>query len=287
MEHLSSSFSQDELADALDVSTSGFHDHRRKAFRPRRQQDAQWRPILRECFEQSRRTYGSPRLRDALRDRGIRCGKNRVARLMRQEGIRPKQKRRFRPQTTDSRHPHPIAQNWLAKVPAPDRPGQIWQSDITYIETQEGWLYLAFTLDACSRRVVAHHCGDDLSAALVTTTFTRALKRQPIPAGLIHHSDRGCQYASSAFRLQLALHHVTPSMSRSGNPYDNALAESFVATLKTECFADRLPPTKRAAQLKIFDYIEGFYNPRRKHSALNYQSPLQFERTQFPQNQNS
>ena len=286
MEQLSSFFAHDELADALDVSTSGFHDHRRKAFRPRRQQDAQWRPILRECFEQSRRTYGSPRLRDDLRDRGIRCGKNRVARLMRQEGIRPRQKRRFRPQTTDSRHPHPIAQNWLAKVPAPDRPGQIWQSDITYIETQEGWLYLAFTLDACSRRVVAHHCGDDLSAALVTTTFTRALKRQPLPAGLIHHSDRGCQYASSAFRLQLALHHVTPSMSRSGNPYDNALAESFVATLKTECFADHLPPTKRAAQLKIFDYIEGFYNPRRKHSALNYQSPLQFERTQFPQNQN-
>lgn len=287
MEQLTSSFSHDELTDALDVSKSGFHDHRRKASRPRRQQDAQLRPILRECFEQSRRCYGSPRLRDDLRDRGIRCGKNRVARLMRQEGIRPKQKRRFRPQTTDSHHPHPMAQNWLAKVPAPDRPAQIWQSDITYLETQEGWLYLAFTLDACSRRVLAHHCGDELSAALVTTTFTRALQRQSIPAGLIHHSDRGCQYASSAFRLQLALHHVTPSMSRSGNPYDNALAESFVATLKTECFAGDFPPTKRAAQLMAFDYIEGFYNPRRKHSALNYQSPLQFERAQFPQNQDS
>jgi putative transposase len=279
------SFSHDELADALDVSKSGFHDHRRKAHRPRRQQDTQLRPILRECFEQSRRCYGSPRLRDDLRDRGIRCGKNRVARLMREEGLRPKQKRRFRPQTTDSRHSHPIAQNWLAKVPAPDRPGQIWQSDITYLETQEGWLYLAFTVDACSRRVVAHHCSDDLSAALVTTTFTRALQRHSIPPGLIHHSDRGCQYASSAFRLQLALHHVTPSMSRSANPYDNALAESFVATLKTECFAGFLPQTKRTARLMVFDYIDGFYNPRRKHSALNYQSPLQFERTQFPQNQ--
>jgi transposase InsO family protein len=287
MEHLNSSFSQDELADALDVSKSGFHDHRRKASRPRRQQDAQLRPILRECFEQSRRNYGSPRLRDDLRDRGIRCGKNRVARLMREEGIRPKQKRRFRPVTTDSRHAQPIAENWLAKVPVPDRPNQVWQSDITYIETQEGWLYLAFTLDACSRKVVAHHCGEDLSASLVTTTFTRALQRQSTPAGLIHHSDRGCQYASSAFRLQLALHHVTPSMSRSGNPYDNALAESFVATLKTECFAGYIPQTKRAAQLMIFDYIEAFYNTRRKHSALNYRSPLQFETTQFPQNQYS
>jgi len=287
MERLISCFSQDELADALDVSKSGFHDHRRKAFRPRRQQDARLRPILRECFEQSRRSYGSPRLREDLRDRGIRCGKNRVARLMREEGIRPRQKRRFRPQTTDSRHAHPIAQNWLAKVPAPDRPGQIWQSDITYLETQEGWLYLAFTLDACSRKVVAHHCGDDLSAALVTTTFTRARQRQAIPPGLIHHSDRGCQYASSAFRLQLALHHVTPSMSRPGNPYDNALAESFVATLKTECFGGSLPQDKRAAHLMVFDYIKGFYNTRRKHSALNYLSPLQFERAQFPQNQDS
>ena len=288
MERLISSFSQDELADALAVSKSGFHDHRRKASRPRRQQDARLRPILRECFEQSHRSYGSPRLRDDLRDRGVRCGKNRVARLMREEGIRPKQKRRFRPQTTDSRHPHPIAPNWLAKVPAPDRPGQIWQSDITYIETQEGWLYLAFTLDACSRKVVAHHCGHDLSAALVTTTFARARQRHSIRPGLIHHSDRGCQYASSAFRLQLALHHVTPSMSRSGNPYDNALAESFVATLKTECFGDCLPQTKRAARLMIFNYIDGFYNTRRKHSALRYRSPLQFESTHVsPLNQDS
>jgi transposase InsO family protein len=203
-------------------------------------------------------------------------------------GHPPQAKRRFRPRTTDSRHAHPIAQNWLAKVPAPDRPGQIWQSDITYIETQEGWLYLAFTLDACSRKVVAHHCSDELSASLVTTTFARALQRQSIPAGLIHHSDRGCQYASSAFRLQLALHHVTPSMSRSGNPYDNALAESFVATLKTECFAGSLPQDKRAAHLMVFDYIDGFYNTRRKHSALNYLSPLQFERAQVsPLNQYS
>jgi transposase InsO family protein len=147
-----------------------------------------------------------------------------------------------------SRHNHKIAENWLSKVPAPDRPGQLWQSDITYLETAEGWLYLAFTLDGCSRRIVAHHCREDLLVELTTFTLDLAATRQRPAAGLIHHSDRGSQYAAEAFQRRLSHWGVTSSMSRKANPYDNALAESFVATLKSECFGGLIPPTKAAAK---------------------------------------
>jgi putative transposase len=155
---------------ALDVSESGFVAHCRKENRQRRKKDVELRALILQSCEQIRNTYGSPRVRLDLRELGHRCGKNRVARLMRESGLRARQKRRFRPRTTDSGHSHKIAENWLAKVPAPDRPGQLWQSDITYLETQQGWLYLAFTLDACSRRYIAHHCRQDMVAELTTTT---------------------------------------------------------------------------------------------------------------------
>jgi transposase InsO family protein len=287
MEKLTPQYPTDALAEALEVSESGFTAHRRKAQRPRRQHDAQLRPLISQSFEQSRRTYGSPRVQLDLRASGQRCGKNRIARLMRESGLRPTQKRRFRPVTTDSRHHHKVADNWLAKVPAPDRPGQIWQSDITYLETQEGWLYLAFTLDACSRRCVAHHCREDMLTALTITTLDQAVRRQRPLTGLIHHSDRGSQYAAAAFQERLGTWRITPSMSRKGNPYDNAMAESFVATLKTECFGHFIPATKAAARLMVFDYIETFYNCRRKHSALGYRSPIDFEKQMFPQNKNN
>ena len=284
MEKLRHQFSVGALSDALEVSKSGFHAHRHKPRRPRPQRDAALRPLIAESFARSRKTYGALRVRADLRDLGECCGKNRIGRLMREQGLRPAQKRRFRPKTTDSRHPHKIAQNWLAKVPAPERPGMVWQSDFTYIETGEGWLYLAFTLDACTRRCLAHHCREDMRAELATTTFALAVARQPPPPGLLHHSDRGVQYAADAFAQLTAAWGVTRSMSRAGNPYDNALAESFVATLKTECLAGQIPPTRAAAKLLIFDYIETFYNPHRRHSALAYRSPLQFEKQMFPQN---
>jgi transposase InsO family protein len=236
MEALHHQFPLDALADALQVSPSGFEAHRKKHLRPRAQQDEQLRPMIAESFLQSHANYGSPRIQRDLRALGQRCGKNRISRLMREQGLRPKQKRRFRPVTTQSSERLPPAENWLAKIPAPDQPGQIWQSDITFIETAEGWLYLAFTLDACSRRCLAYHSGDDLSAGLVLTTLRRAVRAERPLAGLIHHSDRGIQYASAAFQRDLASWSITPSMSRKGNPYDNALAESFVATIKTECF---------------------------------------------------
>jgi transposase InsO family protein len=284
MDQLRHQFPVGALAEALEVSPSGFHAHRHKPQRPRCRRDAELRPLIAGSFARSRRTYGPLRVRADLRELGQRCGKNRVGRLMREQGLRPAQKRRFRPQTTDSRHPHPIAENWLARVPAPDRPGLVWQSDFTCIQTGEGWLYLAFTLDGCSRRCVAHHCREDMRGELTTTTFALAASRQPPPPGLLHHSDRGVQYAAAAFVQLAAVWGVTRSMSRTANPYDNALAESFVATLKTECLAGQIPPTRAAAKLLLFDYIETFYNPHRRHSALAYRWPLQFEKQLFLKN---
>ncbi len=183
------------------VSESGFAAHRRKALRQprrrrgiagaggrasRRQHDAQLRPLIGQSFAQSWRTYGCLRVRLDLQEHGQRCGKNRIARLMRESGLRPRQKRRFRPRTTDSRQAHPIAETRLAKVPAPDRPGLVWQSAFTYLETAEGWLFLAFTLDACTRRCVAHHCRPDMRGELPTATLALAVHRQPPPPGLLH-----------------------------------------------------------------------------------------------------
>jgi putative transposase len=205
-------------------------------------------------------------------------GKNRVARLLREQGLGPRQKRRFRPCTTQSRHTHQVAENWLTKVPAPDRLGRVRQSDITYIETAEGWLYLPSTLTGVRAGVVAHHCREDLLGELTTTNFDLAATRQRPAVGLIHHGDRCSQYAAVAFRRRLDRWRVTSSMRSKANPYDNALAESFVATLITECFAEGLLPTKAAAKLMIFDFIETFYNTRRRHSAVGYRLPAQFEK---------
>jgi transposase InsO family protein len=287
MEKLHANYSVGALADALNVSRSGFYAHRQKPTRPRRVRDALLAPLIAQSFARSRRTYGSPRVLCDLRDLGERCGKNRVARLMNAQGLRARQKRRFTPRTTDSRHEHPIAANWLARVPAPDRPGMVWQSDFTYIETAEGWLYLAFTLDGCTRRCVAHHCRADMRGELTTETLALALRRQPPPPGLLHHSDRGSQYAADAFARLAATHGITLSMSRTGNPYDNALAESFVATLKAECFGHSIPPTRAAAELMAFDYIETFYNSRRRHSSLGHLSPRDFHSQMFPHNQDN
>jgi transposase InsO family protein len=265
------------LCQTLDVSRAGYYAHRQKPKRPRRLHDQKLTEKIVPLFDQSRRTYGSPRLQAALRRDGERCSKNRVARLMRQHGLRARQKRRFRPATTQSQHPLPIAENWLAKVPTPARPNQIWVGDITYLPTGEGWLYLAIILDACSRKIVGWQTGDSLESSLVTEALKLARQRRGLTPGLLHHSDRGVQYASSAQRALLATYQITASMSRKGNCYDNAMAESFFATLKTEAFIGAIPRTKTETKRQLFDYIEAFYNTRRFHSALNYQSPVEFE----------
>jgi putative transposase len=279
IERLKETYALDQLLATLEVSKSGWHAHRHKAQGRRRQKDQELIKMIRPIFEQSRHTYGSPRLCAALRAQGECCGKNRMARLMRQSGLRPRQKRRFRPQTTQSKHNLPLTQNWLVKMPAPDRPNQIWVADITYIPTAEGWLYLAVELDTCSRKIAGWSTRAELSSALVLEAWSKAIDRYPPAPGLLHHSDRGCQYASSDFQSLLQKSKACGSMSRRANPYDNAMMESFFATLKTECFGQSLPPTRAAAKLMLFDYIEGFYNTHRRHSSLGDRSPLEFEQS--------
>jgi putative transposase len=266
-----------DMAGALEISKSGFFAHQRKEERPRAQQDKQLASAIEPIFVASRRTYGSPRIMHALRRSGWRCGKNRIARLMRSRDLRARQKRRFRPKTTQSDPKLPVAPNWLAKLPKPDRPGQVWLADITYIQTEEGWLYFSGILDHCSRRCVAWHADDSLQSSLVTTTWKKACTNHSLQPGLLHHSDRGVQYASTQFQTLLQSGGATASMSRKGNPYDNAMMESFFATLKTECFEKQIPKSRREAKLVLFDYIETFYNRYRLHSSLGYQSPLEFE----------
>ena len=280
MEAMKSEHPVMEMADALEVSASGYAEHLKKDERLRRREDRELGEKLTAIFKTNRKTYGAPRLQIALEQQGIRCGKQRIARLQRRFGLHPVQKRRFRPRTTQSDPSLPVAKNELAKVPAPDRPNQIWVADITYIETREGWLYLAGILDLYSRKVAGWNTSDSLATELVTCAWKKAWKKHRPDPGLLHHSDRGCQYASKEFRSLLAEHQAGASMSRKGNCYDNAAMESFWATLKTECFGSYIPETKDQAKIMIFDYIEGFYNRWRLHSALGYKSPLDYESPQ-------
>jgi len=199
---------------------------------------------------------------------------------MRQQGLCARKKRRFVPRTTDSSHPLPIAANLLLEAAPTTGINQVWQSDITYLATGQGWCYLAGVLDRHSRFCVGWSLKDSMPAELVCEALNQALGRRQPSAGLIHHSDRGSQYASQSFRDLLEEHDLKASMSRRGNCYDNALVESFWATLKRECFQERIPATRREAEQEIFKWIETDYNRKRLHSSLNYQSPLDFENNQ-------
>ena len=196
---------------------------------------------------------------------------------MRRTGLCARQKRRFRPRTTDSRHFCPIAPNHLAERAEPRRPGEVWQADITYVATKEGWLYVAGVLDACSRRVVGWAADGAMPTGLVARAFERATSLHRPASGLLHHSDRGSQYASDAYRELLRRHGAQASMSRPANCYDNAKMESFWATLKSELIGDHVFASHTEAKAALFDYIEVFYNRRRLHSALGYQSPVDYE----------
>ena len=222
------------------------------------------------------RSYGSPRMRDELVARGLACGENRVARLMRQSGIRAKQARRYRP-TTDSGHTDPVAPNLLARQFTVEAPNRVWASDVTYVWTREGWLYLAVILDLFSRRVVGWHLAPRLKRPLVLKALRSALRSRHPKPGLLHHSDRGSQYAS--FDYQSALDHAGAlcSMSRTGNCWDNAVVESFFHSIKAERIRDRNYRTRAEAYADIHDYIERFYNRVRRHSTLGNISPVMYE----------
>ena len=259
------------------MSRSGYYAWLRGRDSVRARQEAHLRLKIAAVHQQSRQTYGSPRITIELRAQGEQIGRHRVARLMRQAGLRGRQKRRYRVCTTDSRHAHPIAPNRLATLPTPTQPDRVWVSDLTYVPTDEGWLYVAGVLDRCSRCLVGWAMGATLDTAVPLAALLMALRRRQPGPGLIHHSDRGVQYASADYRSALAAHGLVASMSRKGNCYDNATMEAFWSSLKNELVHRRRFATRAEARTAIFDYIEGFYNRIRRHSALGYQSPLDYE----------
>jgi putative transposase len=267
------------LCRVLAVSPSGYYAwlQRRSAPAPRTRQNQQLSVLIQEEFKASRRTYGSPRICQALRRSGHVYGRNRIARLMREQHLSGRPKKRYRVRTTDSRHDQPIAANALATLNAPHRINQAWVADITYIATGEGWLYLAGVMDLYSRKIIGWSMSSNLDTSLVLASWQMALLRRPAAGQLLFHSDRGCQYASAEFRQSLQQHGALASMSRKANCYDNAAMESFWSTLKLELIYRRQFATRAQAQTEIFAFIEGFYNRIRLHSSLNYLSPVDFE----------
>jgi transposase InsO family protein len=231
---------------------------------------------IREIHKLSRKTYGSPRVHAELKRQGIACNQKTVARLMRLDGIQGQRKRR-RVTTTDSNHCFPIAANLLNRDFHADQPNQKWVADITFIPTAEGWLYLAGVLDLFSRKVVGWEMSNRIDADLVERALRMALYQRQPGRGLIHHSDRGSQYASHQIRNLLAANQIQVSMSGKGNCYDNAVMESFFGTLKNEWVHHQRYQSRYQARLDIFKYIEGFYNTVRLHSTLGYMSPNEFE----------
>lgn len=260
----------------LSVSRSGFYRWCHRKPSPRDRENEQLLMQIRQIHRELDRIYGSPRMTRALRQRGFECNHKRVERLMRINGIRSKRKRKFKV-TTHSKHNRAVAANLIQRNFTASKPNRLWTSDITYIRTQEGWLYLAVFLDVCSRRIVGWSMSHRINDNLVVNAFSQAkLQRQPLP-GLIVHSDRGSQYCSRSFKELLDSNRYRQSMSSTGNCYDNAITESFFATLKTELIYEKRYQTRNEARRDIFKYIEIIYNRNRIHSALGDFSPNQFE----------
>jgi len=260
----------------LEVSTSGYYAARRRAPSARALADERLLLNVRVAFRESHGTYGSPRIHRELRDRAIRIGKKRVARLMHADGLVARPRKSW-VSTTDSSHTLPIAPNVLDRQFAVQEINRVWVSDITYIPTREGKLYLAIVLDLASRRCVGWSLRESLETELVVSALEMALAERQPPSGLLLHSDRGSQYASTSVQRLLASHGVIPSMSRLGNCWDNAVAESFFSTLEFELIEKSNWRTPQDARLAIFRFIATWYNPRRRHSTLEYRSPVQHE----------
>jgi putative transposase len=261
----------------LTVSRAGYYAWRKRPLSQRAQRHEALAVKVRAVHEENRRVYGSPRVHRALQARGEEVCENTVAHIMKERQIRAQTKRKFVPRTTDSRHSQPVAENVLDRRFTAPRPNQKWAVDITYIPTQQGWLYLAGVMDLCSRKIVGWSMAQSLKTDLVRDALAMALaRRQPGP-GLLHHSDRGVQYASDDYQRLLQSRQMKPSMSGKGDCWDNACVESFWATLKAELVHHQRYATHQQARQSIFEYIEVFYNRQRLHSALGYQSPEAFE----------
>ena len=268
----------------LRVSKAGYYASRDRAPSQRAQDDERLLTRIKLAHGTSNETYGSPRIHAQLRHQNIRVGKKRVARLMKAGGVVVRIRRRFRI-TTDSKHGHPVAPNLVARRFGVAQIGAVnrcWASDITYIDTQQGWLYLAVILDLRSRRVVGWSMSQSLEEQIVLDALRMALaRRQPGP-GIVHHSDRGSQYAGEACQTLLRDHGMVCSMSRRGDCWDNAVVESFNATIKTELIYRTRWNTREEARAAIYKYIETWYNAKRLHSTLGYQSPIAFEGQELP-----
>jgi transposase InsO family protein len=264
----------------LEVTRSGFYSWRGREPSARARKEERLRVEVRAIHRTSRGRYGSPRVHAELQARGEQVSRRRVARLMRQEGLRGKKRRRFRV-TTNSDHTYPVADNVLNRkfaikqVSGPDR---AWAADITYVPTREGWLYLAIVLDLASRLVVGWSMGETLETSLAVDALETALQRRRPGEGLLHHSDRGVQYASNEYRALLEGQDAVVSMSRRGNCWDNAVAESFFATVEIELIQDEDWHTRNEARAAIFEFIEVWYNRQRRHSSLEYLTPAEFDK---------
>jgi len=265
------------MCQTLEVGRKGFYAWLNRPESPRRQENRRLLVEIQAAHQKSRKTYGSPRIHAELNANGHVCGRHRVARLMRRHGIVSKHKRKFRA-TTNSVHSYPIAGNKLQRRFDVSEPNRYWVSDITYIPTREGWLYLAVTLDLFHRKVVGWAMDRWITRQLAIDALNMAIRNGRLESGLIHHSDRGVQYASNEFQALLKAHAIQCSMSRKGNCWDNAVAESFFHTLKVELIQGNFYNTRKEAKTDIFDYIEIFYNRQRRHSHLGYLSPVDFEK---------
>lgn len=280
---MSADYTTRELCEAFEVSRSGYYAWRERAPSARQQANLRLVEEIQLLRQGQEACYGSPRMTEELQARGHLCSENRVARLMREHSLRAQAAPRFVPCTTDSEHDEPIAPNRLAERAAPTGPNQVWLQDITYIPTAQGWLYLALVLDLWSRKIVGWAMADHLRGELVIAALRMAQTQRQPGKGLLVHSDRGVQYASAQTRAYLEQHGWMASMSRKGNPYDNAWMESAIGKIKNEVLGRQVPADHAGARQQLFVGIESWYNQRRRHSALGYQSPVAFE-TQFMKN---
>jgi transposase InsO family protein len=272
-----STYPVQRMCAVLEVSTSGYYAWRDRAPSQRTRENGELAKHMQIIHDKARHTYGSPRIHAKLLKQGFQVSRGRVQRLMKANGIQPRRRKRYKKITTNSKHSYPVAQNLLDQDFTAEAPNLKWVADISYIPTQEGWLYLAAVMDLYSRRIVGWAMDAHLEANLVEGALKMAIRQRDPGSDLLHHSDRGSQYACNDYQDLLKAHGMLPSMSRTGNCYDNAVMESFFGTLKTELVHHCSYPTRNQAKHDLFEYIEVFYNRERIHSTLGYLSPHDYE----------
>lgn len=275
-----SEFRVQKMVKVLDVSRSGYYQWRKRPESTLTKANKTLLIAIEGVYDDFKGRYGSPRITRELKANDIACSENRVARLMRQNEIQAKTKRKFKA-TTNSRHQLPVAENLVEQNFTANKPDELWTSDITYVWTEQGWLYLAVILDVCCRRIVGWATSHRITQDLVLNALKQAFWQRKIEPGLVFHSDRGSQFASESVKELLAKYRITQSMSGKGNCYDNAITEAFFKTLKSELVYFEKYQTRQQAHSSLFEYIEFFYNQKRMHSSINYLSPVDYEKTFF------